>query len=108
MITALLSAALMSGSAGDLPPCPGINPDIRRTRGSNCLGILLHQCGADRLRPFFERTAGPNTRNAIVRAVGHSRIRWIAPGQAVTQDLRPDRLNAELDGRGRIAKFDCY
>lgn len=108
MITALFAAALMSSPASDLRPCPGINPDIRRPRGSNCLGILPRQCGANRLRPFLGRVAGPKTRAAVTRTVGHNRIRWIGPDQVVTADLRPNRLNADLDRRGRIAKFDCY
>ena len=46
--------------------------------------------------------------NAEIReAVGHDRIRYIAPGDAVTMDLRPDRLNVETGVDGRIKLFRC-
>ena len=93
---------------GDLAPCPGINPAIRRPRGSNCLGILPRQCGADQARVFIGRVGSPQTRAAVSGLVGHQRIRWIRLGEAVTADLRPDRLNIELDRRGWIAAVDCY
>lgn len=34
--------------------------------------------------------------------------RQIGPDQAVTSDLRPDRLNIEYGTSGRIEKVSCY
>lgn len=34
--------------------------------------------------------------------------RVIGPKDAVTMDLRPDRLNFEIDGKAAIAKIGCY
>lgn len=34
--------------------------------------------------------------------------RVIGPGDAVTMDFRPDRLNVEIGADGRIAKVACY
>ena len=93
---------------GDLAPCPGINPDIRRPLGSNCLGIVPRQCGADRVRRFLGKPANRANRVAVEGTVEHDRIRWIRPGEAVTQDLRADRLNVMLNPRGRISKIDCF
>ena len=93
---------------GDLAPCPGINPDIRRPPGSNCLGIVPRQCGADRVRRFLGKPANRATRIAVERAVEHNRIRWIRPSEVVTADLRTDRLNVMLSPRGRISKVDCF
>ena len=92
----------------DLPPCPGINPDIRRPKGSNCLGIVPAACGADRARGFIGRPADAPTRAALSATVGHERIRWIAPDEAVTDDLVSSRLNVLLDRRGRIDELDCH
>ena len=103
-----LALALLAAAPGDLPPCPGINPSIRRPRGSNCLGIRPDQCGADRVRRFLRRPATPAVRAQVRRLAGHAQIRWIRPGEPVIQDLRADRLNMELDRRGRIARVDCY
>jgi hypothetical protein len=102
-----LALALLA-APGDLPPCPGINPDIRRPRGSNSLGILPAACGADSARAFLRQPATPAVRARVRRAVGHDQIRWIRPGEAVIQDLRRERLNMQLDRRGRIAFVDCY
>lgn len=93
---------------GDLASCPGINPDIRRPPGSNCLGIVPRQCGADLVRKFLGKPANRATRVAVERAVKHERIRWIRPGEAVTQDLRTDRLNVMLSPSGWILKVDCF
>lgn len=92
----------------DLPPCPGINPDIRRPAGSNCLGILPEACGADRLTAFVGLFADPATRREAEALVETTDIRWIRPGDAVIEDLRANRLNFELDENDRIEKIDCY
>lgn len=34
--------------------------------------------------------------------------RVINPGDAVTMDFRPDRMNIEIGTDGRIAKIGCY
>ena len=34
--------------------------------------------------------------------------RVIGPGDAVTMDFRPDRMNVEIGADGRIAKIGCY
>ena len=34
--------------------------------------------------------------------------RVIGPGDAVTMDFRPDRMNVEIGTDGRIAKIGCY
>ena len=34
--------------------------------------------------------------------------RVIGPGDAVTMDFRPDRMNVEVGADGRIAKIGCY
>ncbi len=92
----------------DLPPCPGINPDIRRPVGSNCLGILPSECGADQLSEYIGREADTATRREIEAVVNHNRIRWIEANQAVNDDLRYDRLNINLDSDDHIEKVDCY
>ena len=37
----------------------------------------------------------------------HPRLRIIRPGAPVTKDLRPDRLNADLDGADSIIRLWC-
>ncbi len=38
---------------------------------------------------------------------GARSIRWIAPGEAVTMDYQPERLNVELDASGRVIRARC-
>lgn len=34
-------------------------------------------------------------------------VRFVRPGDRMTTDLRPDRLNIELDGRERVVRAYC-
>lgn len=52
----------------------------------------------------------PATQDAGARALqltGARTLRWIRPGDIVTMDYRPDRLNIHLDATGRIERFQC-
>lgn len=97
--------------AGDLAPCPGINPDIRRPAGSNCLGITPDQCGADAAQGYVGQMGTPEAREALRRmavSTTNGDFRWIPYNTPVIEDLRPHRFNVELDPEGRIARIDCY
>ena len=64
-------------------------------------------CGADKLDRWLNVLPTETVKAEIREAVGHDRIRYIAPGDAVTMDLRPDRLNVETGVDGRIKLFRC-
>lgn len=93
--------------ATDLPSCPGINPDIRRPAGSNCLGILPRECAADRVAGLVGSPDSPALRERVARTVAHANIRWIGFGEAVIENLDPTRLNISLDSGGRVTAVDC-
>ena len=65
------------------------------------------ECGADELDRWLNVLPTETVKAEIREAVGHDRIRYIAPGDAVTMDLRPDRLNVETGVDGRIKLFRC-
>ncbi len=65
------------------------------------------ECGADKAARFVGRNATPDVRAQVIEAVGHNRIRWIGPDDAVTMDYSEERLNAELDAGGKIRIFRC-
>lgn len=92
----------------DLAPCPGINPDIRRPAGSNCLGILPYQCGADAVPDIVGKTDSPALRSDVMRRTGNANVRWIGDGDAVIENLDYTRLNIELDAQRRVRHVDCY
>lgn len=91
----------------DLAPCPGINPDIRRPAGSNCLGITPDQCGADQVHLYIGVEGKPNIRDQIA-SMSKGRFRWIPHMTAVTEDLDPTRMNVLLDEDGIITEIDCH
>jgi hypothetical protein len=90
-----------------IPGCSGMNPQ-QRPRGSNCFGIFPEQCGADRAAAFVSQpfTADVGARIEAIAPPGG--IRFTRPNEAVTDDLRFQRLNIHIDARGRVEKVDCY
>jgi len=65
------------------------------------------KCGADRLGSYLNLLPTETAKESIARAVDDRPIRYIEPGDAVTHDLRPDRLNVEIGVDGRIKRFHC-
>jgi hypothetical protein len=65
------------------------------------------ECEADKLGDYLNLLPTSDAMARIRAAVGHNRIRTINPGDAVTMDLRPDRLNIEVGVDGRIKLFRC-
>ena len=65
------------------------------------------ECGADRLGRWLNVLPTDTVKAEIRETIGHDRIRYIAPGDVVTMDLRPDRLNVETGEDGRIKLFRC-
>ena len=101
-------APMQSRDRNDLVAgCPHMFP-ARRPRGSNCYGIYPEECGADRARGFVGQNASADVRARIVAFSPNGDVRFIMPGEPVIQDLRPGRLNIELDAQGAIAEADCY
>lgn len=64
-------------------------------------------CHADRVAWAVGRNADETVMKAVWTQSGSGLIRPIAPGQAVTRDFRPDRLNVHLDAGNVITRLDC-
>jgi hypothetical protein len=64
-------------------------------------------CGADKLGRWLNVLPTDDVKASISEAVGERPIRYIAPGDAVTLDFSPSRLNVELGEDGRIKLFRC-
>lgn len=64
-------------------------------------------CNAGRAAPFFGKHETAKLHEELQSVVGHDRIRWIHPGQVVTQDYRPDRLNIIVDEDRLIDSARC-
>lgn len=96
---ALMALLLLAGCAGPAGPCnipaqPAAPP-------------ATDECGAAALSRYLNVSASGEMKSAIASAAGDRPIRYIAPGDAVTMDFVPSRLNAELGDDGRIKRFRC-
>ena len=65
------------------------------------------ECGASKLGSYLGQPSAADTMARIKQTIGHDRIRTINPGDAVTMDFRPDRLNVEVGEDGRIKRLRC-
>jgi Peptidase inhibitor I78 family len=64
-------------------------------------------CDAGRLSRLVGRPGTPELGAEAQRRSGAARLRWIRPGDVVTMDFSPQRLNIHLDARGRVESFAC-
>jgi hypothetical protein len=64
-------------------------------------------CRADRLGDLVGRPVSAALAEAALARSGARRLRWIRPGQMVTMDYSPDRLNIHLDAQGKVVRFAC-
>ena len=105
-----LSACDAGGDAEQPNPAATTNPENpadEATPAMNADEPDAAECGADKLDRWLNVLPTETVKAEIREAVGHDRIRYIAPGDAVTMDLRPDRLNVETGVDGRIKLFRC-
>ena len=65
------------------------------------------RCNAAAAGDAIGRKDTPALRAEVARKAGHSRIRWLPPGTIVTQDLRGDRLNIDIDEGGVVVRARC-
>jgi hypothetical protein len=64
-------------------------------------------CDADRLGDLVGREATAELGAEAMRRSGARTLRWIRPGDAVTMDFSPNRLNLNLDAQGRLERATC-
>ena len=98
----LLLGGLLMMTAGCAPPAPpeSEEPDPIVVGGD-------HSCDAAKVQNLVGREASADVGATAIAESGARTIRWIQPGQAVTMDYRPDRLNIELDAQNRIVALRC-
>jgi hypothetical protein len=64
-------------------------------------------CNSSALGDLIGRAASQELGAEALRRSGARRLRWIRPGDIVTMDYSPQRLNIRLDARNRVESFDC-
>ncbi|MDT8757961.1 I78 family peptidase inhibitor [Sphingomonas psychrotolerans] len=65
------------------------------------------KCVADGLGSLTGKARSEAVAKEALRLSGAKNLRWIAPGMAVTMDYREDRLNLNVDEKGKILRAHC-
>lgn len=85
-----LPVALLAGCVQPTPPAVPPEPDRDACKASQYQGLIGQSASVLSAMTFPAGT------------------RIINPGDAITMDFRPDRLNVEIGVNGRIEKIGCY
>lgn len=64
-------------------------------------------CDASDANALVGQPATSELGSEALQRTGARSVRWIRPGDAVTMDYRPDRLNIKLDAANRVTGFSC-
>lgn len=91
----MVSSILATAACTAVPPEPSPAP------------FPQGQCNAAGASGLVGQPASQALAAEAQRLTGGNGIRWIQPGQAVTMDYRPDRINIELDSRNRVTRITC-
>lgn len=65
------------------------------------------QCDATAVQSFVGQSGDAATVERAKAGSGARTVRRYESGAALTMDFRPDRLNVEVDGGGKIVKLSC-
>ena len=99
MIGRMAAGALMlAGCASAAVPPP--EPDVSE-----------HGAGACNAAPAQYLIGRQRSDSIGAEALQRSRartLRWIGPGAIITQDLRSDRINIDIDSNGRVTGLRCF
>jgi hypothetical protein len=91
-------AALLLAACAPRPAATESPPDRTAPDG---------RCDAARAQSLVGRQGDAALGREALERTGARTIRWIRPGQAVTMDYSPDRLNIKLDANDRVEGFNC-
>jgi hypothetical protein len=64
-------------------------------------------CNERAAQSLIGRPADNNLGFEAQRLTGAHKLRWIRPGDAVTMEYSPSRLNIHLDERHRVQRLSC-
>ena len=91
----MMASALLATACTTMPGEPVIVP------------APTGECKAEAAQVLVGRQATTELGAEAQRLTGGRGIRWIQPGQAVTMDFRPDRINIKLDAQNRVTGITC-
>lgn len=99
LMPTLAAAALLAACASPPPPAPiDVRPNIPPPGG---------RCDAAPARSAIGQSSTARNVEAARVAAGARMVRTLRPGQMVTKEFDPERLNLEVDASGRITAARC-
>lgn len=98
LLSSAFLATLMLAACSSVQPDPG-------TPGRN--GAAAGACNAEPVAWAVGQQAEQDVMARVWRESGAGLIRPIGPGQIVTRDFRPDRVNVHIDGKNTITSVAC-
>jgi hypothetical protein len=87
-----------------LASCSSVQPDPGAPGRAGAAGGA---CNATPVAWAVGQQAEQDVMGRVWRESGAGLIRPIGPGQAVTRDFRPDRVNVEIDAKNTITRVSC-
>lgn len=64
-------------------------------------------CGAEKVQGILGKRETLDLHMAVRKAVNHEIIRWVHPGNVVTEDFAPGRLNVMINENGLVVSARC-
>jgi hypothetical protein len=92
-----VAALLLMGCATIAPPAEQPVPE----QGAGA-------CSAGPAQGLVGRQRSDTVGADALRLSGARTLRWIGPDSVITQDLRSDRINVDVDARGRVTGLRCF
>jgi hypothetical protein len=99
MRTAAIGALVLANTACAVTP--GAEPEVP------VHGDAGGSCNAKAAQALVGRPADNNLGFEAQRLTGARTIRWLRPGDVVTMEYSPSRLNIHLDERHRVSRINC-
>ena len=99
MKKAALGALIIANSACAVAPPPEPEVPVHGDDGGSCSERAAQS--------LIGRPADNNLGFEAQRLTGARTVRWIRPGDVVTMEYSPSRLNIHLDERHRVSRLSC-
>lgn len=64
-------------------------------------------CGAEKVQGVLGKRETLDLHLTVRKAVNHEVIRWVHPGNVVTEDFAPERLNVMVNENGLVVSARC-